>query len=42
MIWPNLCVDNFFEDPDKIVNYANSLDFFKPEAPNYPVNIHMK
>ena len=36
MIWPNLWVDNFFEDPDKIVNYANSLDFFKPEAPNYP------
>tara|TARA_R100001086_G_scaffold186885_1_gene105038 strand:+ start:1834 stop:2502 length:669 start_codon:yes stop_codon:yes gene_type:complete len=36
MIWPNLCVDNFFQDPDKIVDYANSLDYFKGKENNYP------
>tara|TARA_R110000751_G_scaffold305616_1_gene422262 strand:+ start:2985 stop:3653 length:669 start_codon:yes stop_codon:yes gene_type:complete len=36
MIWPNLCVDNFFQEPDKVVEYTNSLNFFKPEESNYP------
>ena len=36
MIWPNLCVDNFFQEPDKVGDYANSLNFFKPKESNYP------
>jgi hypothetical protein len=36
MIWPNLCVDNFFQEPDKVVEFANSLTFTKPEKSNYP------
>lgn len=35
MIWPNLCVDNFFQEPDKVVEFANSLEFVKEES-NYP------
>jgi hypothetical protein len=36
MIWPNLCVDNFFENPDKVVEFSNSLTFIKPKISNYP------
>ena len=36
MIWPNLCVDNFFQEPDKVVEFANSLTFTKPKIANYP------
>jgi hypothetical protein len=36
MIWPNLCVDNFFQEPDKVVEFANSLEFTKPKVTNYP------
>jgi|TARA_R100000482_G_C5130455_1_gene151537 hypothetical protein len=36
MIWPNLCIDNFFQEPDKVVTFANSLEYFKPEPSNYP------
>ena len=27
MIWPTLCVDNFFDDPNKIIELSNSLDY---------------
>jgi hypothetical protein len=27
MIWPNICVDNFFNNPEEIVKYANSLEY---------------
>jgi len=30
MIWPTMSLDNFFEDPDKIVKFANSFEF-KPD-----------
>jgi hypothetical protein len=36
MIWPNLCIDNFFNEPDKVVEFANSLKFTKPDNHNYP------
>ena len=28
MIWPNTCVDNFFNEPEKIIEFANSLEYF--------------
>jgi len=36
MIWPNLCVDNFFQEPDKVVEFANSLKFANLDGHNYP------
>jgi len=30
MIWPTLSLDNFFENPDKILKFANSFEF-KPD-----------
>jgi len=27
MLWPNICVDNFFDDPEKVVELANSLSY---------------
>jgi len=31
MLWPLLCIDNFFDDPDSIVEYANKQEY----APNF-------
>lgn len=36
MIWPTLCVDNFFNEPDKVVEFANSCKFSKEGISNYP------
>jgi len=27
MIWPTLCVDNFFNEPNKVIEISNSLDY---------------
>ena len=27
MIWPNICVDNFFENPKKILDFSSSLNY---------------
>ena len=29
MIWPVLCVDDFYHNPDQVIEFANSLDFYK-------------
>jgi hypothetical protein len=36
MYFPTLCVDHFFNDPDKVRNYALSLDYFPPESSAWP------
>ncbi len=28
MIWPNICVDNFFDNPENIIQFSNSLQYF--------------
>ena len=28
MIFPTLCINNFFDDPNEIVDYANKLEYF--------------
>jgi len=33
MLWPFFCVDNFFDNPDEIVDYANTLDFLPCKNP---------
>ena len=38
MIWPTLCVDNFFDEPNKVIELSKSLDY---ESSNvYPVKIN--
>ncbi len=27
MIWPTLCVDNFFDEPNKVIELSKSLDY---------------
>jgi hypothetical protein len=36
MIWPTLCVDNFFINPYEIKKYALSLDYNHPKEGHYP------
>jgi hypothetical protein len=36
MIWPSICVDNFFEDPVKIKKYAYSLKYKENEEGRWP------
>jgi|TARA_B100000035_G_scaffold185634_1_gene158380 hypothetical protein len=36
MTYPITIIDNFFEDPDAIVNWALSLDYHRPETGNWP------
>ena len=43
MIWPTLCVDNFFDEPNKVIELSKSLDY---ESSNvYPgkrsINLHI-
>lgn len=35
-MYPIVIIDNFFEDPDAIVEMANQLNFFPTETGNYP------
>lgn len=34
--YPLVVIDNFFEDPDAIVDIANSTEYYKEERGNYP------
>lgn len=36
MLWPTICVDDFFNDPLSVVNFANSLDFKKDPEGKWP------
>ena len=36
MIWPTMSLDNFFEDPDKIVKFANSFEFKQDPNGKWP------
>ena len=36
MIWPTIIVDNFFEDPNKIIEYSKKLTFKKDEQGEWP------
>jgi hypothetical protein len=36
MIYPFLCIDNFFEDPKKILNFSASLDFTSDPNGRWP------
>jgi len=29
MLWPTGCVDNFFEEPNKILEFSNTLNYKK-------------
>ena len=46
MTFPITIVDNFFEDPDAIVEIANNLKFFNPQTGNWPgtrtKNLHVE
>ena len=35
MIWPTFCIDDFFINPEAIINYSKKLKFYKSEG-NYP------
>ena len=36
MGFPTLIIDNFFDDPDKVVEYANTLEFLPSELGEWP------
>ena len=36
MSYPTLCIDNFLENPDEIVEYSNRLNFIKAEHGRWP------
>tara|TARA_B100000287_G_C20382347_1_gene682146 strand:- start:86 stop:724 length:639 start_codon:yes stop_codon:yes gene_type:complete len=36
MGFPTLIIDNFFDDPDKVVEYANTLEFSSAELGEWP------
>lgn len=36
MHYPTLCIDNFYKDPDKVRNFALSLEYNKSSVGNYP------
>ena len=36
MTYPITIVDNFFEDPDAIVELANELKYYNPNTGNWP------
>ena len=46
MTFPVTIVDNFFDDPDAIVEIANNLKFFNPQTGNWPgtrtKNLHVE
>ena len=36
MMWPTLIVDNFFDDPDKIINFSKQLNYKRSEDHHWP------
>ena len=36
MKWPITCVDNFFDNPDEIVKFANTCEYEKPNDGKWP------
>ena len=36
MTYPITIVDNFFEDPDKVVELADNCKFYNPNTGNWP------
>jgi len=36
MIWPTIIVDNFFDEPEKIVNYSKTLEYIKDSGGEWP------
>ena len=36
MIWPSICIDNFFDNPDKVVETANSFHYEKDKDGRWP------
>ena len=36
MIWPTICIDNFFDNPDKVVETANSFHYEKDKDGRWP------
>lgn len=36
MLWPTICVDDFFNDPLLVLNFANTLDFKKDPEGRWP------
>lgn len=36
MLWPTICVDNFFDDPDKVFRFANSLKYTSDSEGRWP------
>lgn len=36
MIYPTIILDNFFNDPLKVVNYANSLEYYQDSEGRWP------
>jgi len=36
MMWPTLIVDNFFDDPDKIINLSKQLKFKRSQSHKWP------
>ena len=36
MIYPTICLDNFFNDPFKVLNFSKTLEFFKDKEGAWP------
>ena len=36
MIWPTIIVDNFFDEPEKIIEYSKKLNFNKDKEGKWP------
>jgi len=36
MIWPTIIVDNFFDNPNKVIEYSKKLKFLKDEKGDWP------
>jgi len=36
MLWPTICVDNFFEEPEKIKKFSNTLKFNEDSSGSWP------
>ena len=32
MLWPNFCIDNFFQNPDSVVDFSKTLKFYKSKG----------
>ena len=35
-MWPTLIVDNFFDDPDKVINFSKQLNYKRSEDHHWP------